>query len=158
VTTPGFVERPTLIFNFDGAGTPTTPAGWGWVLTREDDPEELASGFGPLPKGTSSNVAEYTALTAAARYASVLDGNAMVAGEVRPMFIFRGDSQLIINQTLGTWRVKTPELGPLRLEVRSILDRLESWTMQWVRREHNRRADELAALGKVQALAQWGES
>src|SRR5438128_1923364 len=96
-----------LIVWCDGAarGNPG-PAGIGVQIT---DPSgrvlaEIARGLGR----TTNNVAEYTAAVAGLRKAKEL-GTSRV--------LVRSDSQLLINQLMGTYKVKSPNLRGLHREV-----------------------------------------
>ncbi|MFQ3675410.1 MAG: ribonuclease HI family protein [Endomicrobiia bacterium] len=48
-----------------------------------------------------------------------------------------GDSQLVINQILGKYECKKPQLRILRSTVRSLLDKFKSWKIEWVDRNRN---------------------
>ena len=52
-----------------------------------------------------------------------------------------GDSELIVKQVKGEYKVKNADLRPLRDEVRSELQGFDRWTIRHVRREHNEAAD-----------------
>ena len=54
------------------------------------------------------------------------------------------DSQLIVNQIKGIYKVKHPDLRPLHERAKKQAAGLESFTIQYVPREQNRDADELA--------------
>jgi ribonuclease HI/probable phosphoglycerate mutase len=57
------------------------------------------------------------------------------------------DSQLIVRQIQGQYKVKNETLLPLFQEVRKRLARLEKWTIRHVPRAENSRADQLANRG-----------
>lgn len=146
-----FIEQPHYVFNFDGAGTPTTPGGWGWVL-YDDAANELTSACGSMPEGATSNEAEYTAVTDALRAAAQMYEAARDANEALPRFTIRGDSQLVINQLSGAWGVREPRLQVLHAEAHALLFALRGgWGLEWVRREQNQRADELSKKGRILA-------
>jgi ribonuclease HI len=65
----------------------------------------------------------------------------------------RADSQLMVRQLEGIYKVKSPELKPLFDEARMLIRSLESFTTSHVRREQNKRADELANIAMDQAEA-----
>ena len=50
-------KRPTIKLYTDGSGTPGGPAGWAFVLTSEDEKQELIQSSGAIRAGTS-NIAE----------------------------------------------------------------------------------------------------
>jgi ribonuclease HI len=65
--------------------------------------------------------------------------------------LLRSDSQLLINQIEGRYRVRTPHLQPLHRRVRELARRFERIDYEHVRRERNTEADRLANAG-VDAL------
>ena len=83
----------------------------------------------------TNNVAEYNGLLAALRYA--LD-----RGE--SSLVIRSDSELLVKQMLGVYRVKHPGLQPLHAEAKALAARVGQVKFQHVRRELNRHADRLA--------------
>lgn len=95
---------------------------------------EIAEGIGE----TTNNVAEYTAVIRGLEKAQELG-----ASDV----LLRSDSQLLINQLLGSYRVKTPHLQPLHRRVRGLAAGFESIEFEHVRRERNTEADRLANQG-----------
>jgi acyl dehydratase/ribonuclease HI len=84
---------------------------------------------------TTNNVAEYYALIAALDYAA--------ASGIRRLRVL-SDSQLIVNQIKGLYKVKHPDLRPLHERAKKQAASLESFTIQYVPREQNRDADDLA--------------
>ena len=54
-----------------------------------------------------------------------------------------GDSELIVRQVKGEYRVKDPGLKPLHAEARRALGGLQVWSIRNVRREDNAAADDL---------------
>jgi ribonuclease HI len=54
-----------------------------------------------------------------------------------------GDSQLIVRQVQGSYKVKQEHLRPLREEVMGALDGFRDWSIRHVKRGENERADEL---------------
>lgn len=54
-----------------------------------------------------------------------------------------GDSQLIVRQVKGDYKVKQEHLKQLRDEVLAALKGFDSWSIRHVRRNENERADEL---------------
>ncbi len=115
----------------DGAarGNPG-PAAAGYVL---DDAEGLpvASGGIALGKATN-NVAEYQALLAGLSRALELG---VVAIDVRM------DSELVVRQMSGIYRVKHEGLKPLFAEAQVLSRRFARFTIRHVPREQNVRAD-----------------
>ena len=82
----------------------------------------------------TNNVAEYRAMLLGIELAQELG-----AAEVDLV----GDSELIVQQVRGRYKVKQDHLRPLHTAVTDALRGLESWSIRSVRRERNVRADEL---------------
>jgi ribonuclease HI len=115
----------------DGAarGNPG-PAAYGFVLDDPDGVPRVAAG---ASLGTATNnVAEYRALIAGLECA--LDHGAS-ALEVRM------DSELVVRQMGGIYRVKNEGLKPLFAEAQALARRFERFTIRHVPREQNARAD-----------------
>ena len=146
-----FLDQPEFVLFFDGAGTPTTPGGWGWVL-YDDEGSEMQFGYGPMPDGSTSNEAEYTAVKSALLYAFALVDGAREDDRTLPKFTIKGDSQLVINQLLGLWQVREPRLQVLHAEAHAVLVTLRGgWALEWIPRAQNTRADQLSKEGRKQA-------
>jgi ribonuclease HI len=122
------------IANIDGAsrGNPG-PASYA-VVIRDPDGKvalELAKRLGR----ETNNVAEYYALLAALDYAAA---NGITALRVR------SDSELLVRQMQGRYKVKSPELKPLFERAQKVVRQLGYFAVEHVRREQNRDADALA--------------
>src|SRR5271165_4364655 len=120
--------------NIDGAarGNPG-PASYGVVL-RMPDGKPLES-LGKYIGRHTNNVAEYYALIAALDYAA--------ANGIKRLRV-QSDSQLIVNQMKGLYKVKHPDLRPLHERAKKQAAGLAAFTIQYVPREQNREADDLA--------------
>jgi acyl dehydratase/ribonuclease HI len=120
--------------NIDGAarGNPG-PAAYGVVVRRPDGTAQES--FGKYIGRHTNNVAEYYALIAALDYAA--------ANGIRRLRVL-SDSQLIVNQIKGLYKVKHPDLRPLHERARKQAAGLEAFTIQYIPREQNRDADDLA--------------
>lgn len=132
-----------LIAYIDGGarGNPG-PAGYGVHLEGIDGLviAELHGGLGIA----TNNVAEYNGLLAALRYAAE-HGHRQVR--------IRADSELLVRQMRGEYRVKHAGLKPLFLEACSLIRRIGDVTFEHVRREFNKDADRLSNLGMDEAEA-----
>jgi ribonuclease HI len=126
-----------LIVSCDGAarGNPG-PAGAGAQLTTPDGVvvAEIARGLGEA----TNNVAEYTAAILGLERAAELG-----ADEVT----LRSDSQLLVNQLTGRYRVRTDHLVPLYRRVRELAGGFRRIRFEHVPRERNAAADRLANEG-----------
>jgi len=56
----------------------------------------------------------------------------------------RADSELLVKQMRGEYRVKSPGLQPLHEQARALVRQIGSVTFEHVRREANQHADRLA--------------
>jgi ribonuclease HI len=128
------VTASPLRLHVDGAsrGNPGE-AGFG-VHVASAEGETIAGLYGYLGRATN-NVAEYQALLHGLRFA--LERGAR---EVR---VF-SDSELLVRQLAGRYRVKSPGLLPLFREAQSLLARFGTARVSHVPREENREADALA--------------
>jgi ribonuclease HI len=137
-----------LMINCDGLCEPTNPGGWAcWAwLARSPKGNRLKEAYGCLGNGPemTNNRAEYAAVLNALRYtASRLD---MLAEREMGVTVY-SDSQLIINQIRGIYRVNHPHLADLRADVVSLannfIDRGVRIGFEWIPREQNADADAL---------------
>ena len=62
------------------------------------------------------------------------------------------DSELIVRQIQGVYRVKNPTLKPLMADVQALLDRFDTWQVAHVPRSENAVADRLANEAIDEAL------
>ena len=120
--------------NIDGAarGNPG-PASYGVVIRRPDG--KTVESLGKYIGRHTNNVAEYYALIAALDYAA--------ANGIKRLRV-HSDSQLIVNQIKGLYKVKHPDLRPLHERAKRQAAGLEAFTIQYVPREQNREADAAA--------------
>jgi ribonuclease HI len=118
------------------------PAGYG-VQIVDDAGQVVAEVHQALGRATN-NVAEYQGLLAALSWA--LDHRVT-------RLRVRSDSELLVRQMKGEYRVKNPGLQPLYQEARARAARIGSVTFEHVRRELNREADRLANLAMDEAAA-----
>src|SRR5687767_15208010 len=116
------------------------PAGYG-VHIESGDGTVLAELHGGLGIATN-NVAEYNGLLAALQWA-VDHGHQQVQ--------VRADSELLVKQMRGDYKVKHPGLQPLAARARLLIGQLDDVTFLHVRREQNTEADRLSNLGMDEA-------
>jgi ribonuclease HI len=127
--------RAIRIFCDGGSRGNPGPAGIGAVVldASTDPPRQLASVSETIGIATN-NVAEYTALIRALEVAADLGATRV---EVR------ADSQLLIRQLEGRYRVKNAGLAPLHRRAQELLAPYREVDLQHVRREQNTDADAL---------------
>lgn len=118
----------------DGAarGNPG-PAGIGVVIRDATGAvvDEIAEYLGE----TTNNQAEYRALVRGLERAVALGADGV---EVR------ADSELMVRQMLGQYKVKHPELKPLYEQAKGLVAKVAQFGIRHVPREQNREADALA--------------
>jgi ribonuclease HI len=121
----------------DGAskGNPG-PAGVGAVILDAEGNKvaEIAKYIGV----TTNNVAEYRALIEALK--------ACLKRKWAPVEIF-SDSELLIRQLAGKYKVKNPGILPLHQSARKLIEQLGCERLQHIPREENEEADRLSNLG-----------
>jgi ribonuclease HI len=119
------------------------PAGYGARIESPDGTliAELHGGLGIA----TNNVAEYNGLLAALQWAVDRDER-----EVQ----IRADSELLVKQMRGEYKVKHPGLQPLYVRARLLVMQLDRVGFEHVRREFNKEADRLSNLGMDEAEAQ----
>jgi ribonuclease HI len=137
-------QRSTgVVMYIDGAsrGNPG-PAAYA-VVVKAADGASLAAISKFLGQATN-NVAEYEGLLAALGYA-------LRHHHLRLKVV--SDSELLVRQIQGSYKVRSADLRPLHQQARQMIERLESFAIEHVGREHNREADRLVnqALNAAEA-------
>jgi ribonuclease HI len=125
---------------FDGLCYPKNPGGvaaYGYIVYRDDMP--IWRGFGTVGegRGMTNNVAEYEGLMAAAQW--------IVDEGIEEKILIKGDSQLVIKQMKGEYRVNSATSKKYVPEIKRLLDGKEV-SLTWVPREENEEADGLSRL------------
>ena len=122
-----------LTVNVDGGarGNPG-PAAIG-VVVRDSDGEVLAE-MGETIGEATNNVAEYRAL---------LRGIELAGEHGATELELIGDSELVVRQVEGKYKVKNAGIKPLHAEVKRALAPFDSWSIHHVRRAENADADRL---------------
>jgi ribonuclease HI len=128
----------TAFFDGGARGNPG-PAGFGVYIV--DDHGTVLAEIGEGIGVATNNVAEYRGLLAALQWA--------VDHGVKALAV-KGDSQLLIQQMLGNYRVKNEGLLPLYRRARHLVVQIGDVTFEHVRREQNRDADRLSNVGMDQ--------
>jgi ribonuclease HI len=122
------------LIQFDGGGQTPGPVKATCIVDLSDgsvikDRKDFAEG--------THNFAEYQALMLGLRVA-------LKHGERN--VLVQGDSSVVVNQVNGEWKIREPKLQPLRAEVCDLLAQFDDWSLEWIPRKLNRRAD---ALGRT---------
>lgn len=110
------------------------PAGYGAVVRDAGTGEVLAERYASLGV-TTNNVAEYSGLIAGLAAAAELNAERVAV---------KMDSKLVIEQMSGRWQIKNAGLRPLAAEAAALVGRFAGVTYEWIPRDRNKAADELA--------------
>lgn len=108
-------------------------AGYGVLFQGPGGTKEICGFLGR----TTNNVAEYAAAIAALSYARHLG--------IERLEVF-SDSQLLVRQVSGEYKVKSAHLVPLFLQILALRRDLADFRISHIPREENRDADRLANL------------
>ncbi len=127
-------ERITLHFDGGSRGNPG-PAGIGVVLRAQDGTALVT--LGRFIGRVTNNVAEYRALIAAMQEAQKLGAKKV---------LICGDSELIVKQMRGEYKVKNPDLRVLYEEAQALLHQFDEVKIEHNLRHKNVLADKLANL------------
>lgn len=129
-----------LVIHVDGGarGNPG-PAGAGVSMADADGATVFEAGY--FLGHQTNNTAEYEALIRALQQAQRLSATGVMV---------HSDSELLVKQMTGAYQVKNPRLLGLYERVQMLLLKIPRWSFRHVRREYNRRADELANLAMDQ--------
>ena len=122
------------LINTDGVAVPNPGQAAIGAVIKDERGEPVASISQPIGY-TTNNQAEYRAIIAALEKAISLG-----AEQVE----LRTDSELVVNQINGKYRVKNANLKPLYQKVIELQDRLESFKITHIPRRLNKEADRLA--------------
>ena len=125
-----------LVINTDGAsqGNPG-PAAIG--ATIKDEQGRLLASISQRIGQTTNNQAEYRAIIAALEKATRLGAKQVD---------IHSDSELVVRQINGGYRVKKATLKPLHQKVKQLLSQFESFTITHIPRQQNKEADSLANM------------
>lgn len=117
------------------------PAGYGVHIEDRAGRKlaELSHFLGPR----TNNFAEYSGLIAALEYAAQHPPKAVKV---------LSDSELLVKQMRGEYKVKSPELRPLYEKAKALSHRLDWFAIEHVARRENREADRLANRAMDQGM------
>jgi ribonuclease HI len=140
------MKKPVKTYRcyFDGSCAPINPdgaMGTGVHIISEGH-EYKDSRYFPAKIGNTNNIAEYLAFMRVLR---------LMRDKIRCNIEIRGDSSLVINQMCGTWGIKEGAYVPYAKQAKELLSELRkknNVTFTFIRREHNKMADELSKANK----------
>lgn len=127
-----FGDKKLVIYTDGGARGNPGPAALGVVIGDKEYSEYLGE--------MTNNKAEYLALVFALKKAkALLGGKKASEAELE----FRMDSELIVRQLNGIYKIKEPDLQPLFIEVWNLRLDFKKVIFHHIPREQNKRADRL---------------
>jgi ribonuclease HI len=135
-SSPAGPPSGVYVANIDGASR-GNPGPASYAVVMRDPNGKIILELGKKLGRDTNNVAEYYALLAALDYAA--------AHNIRALRI-RSDSELLVRQMQGRYKVKSPDLQPLYERASKLARQFEYFVVEHVRRESNREADALANL------------
>jgi ribonuclease HI len=126
---------------FDGLCQPINPGGIAcYAFIVKSDGRIVHSDYGvaakPFSEESTNNVAEYTALAKALQW--LLENN-FNSKKVE----IKSDSQLVVNQLTGDYKVKASRILPLFKQVLFLKTKFQDIQIKWIPRDQNREADRL---------------
>jgi len=124
-------DKITVYIDGGSRGNPG-PAAAAFILSDQDATKLSAKAF--FLGRTTNNVAEYTAIVKALEAAKHIDA--------KHITVF-SDSELLVKQVNGQYRVKSEQIRPLFRQAVKLLDHFESCDVQFIPREKNKQADKL---------------
>ena len=129
---PGEIRILKVIAWIDGAarGNPG-PAGYGVYMKKDGEVIEVSGYLGH----TTNNVAEY---------AGLIDALTVAVAEGAKEVEIISDSELLVKQMLGQYRVKHPNLVPMHAEAKALVRRFARFSIRHTLRAGNKDADRLA--------------
>ncbi len=125
------IERITVYIDGGSRGNPG-PAAAAFILTDHAGTKLKAEAF--FLGQTTNNVAEYTGIVKALEAAKQIG--------TKQLTIF-SDSELLVRQVNGRYKVKSEQIRPLFRQVCHLLGEFENWKVQHITREQNKEADKL---------------
>jgi ribonuclease HI len=133
-------ELPHLL-QFDGASDPNPgPSAGGAVLFHPETTDPVFERYEFIPHATN-NEAEYNGL--------IIGLQESADAGIKNLLI-EGDSNLIINQFAGIWKIKAQNLAILHTKARALLPHFDFVAIKHIPREQNAHADRLTNEGVKQ--------
>ena len=135
-------EADLIVVNVDGASR-GNPGESGIGVAIFDKDSNLINEACDYLGVATNNIAEYNALILGVKLSTKYNAKRI---------LFKSDSELMVKQIKGEYRVKNPQLKLLFTEVQSLLKKLPNWKIMHVPREENKEADLLANKGVEKSI------
>ena len=139
-----FPSQAPAITAFCDGGARGNPGPSGYGVYIEDEKGGKLAELSQFLGIRTNNYAEYSGLLAALEFALRYD---------HPRLRVISDSELMVKQIKGQYKVKSPDLRPLYEEAKRRIAGLDSFHIQHVLRNKNKAADRLANLAMDEGMA-----
>ena len=134
------MKNRLIIYTDGGARGNPGPAAIGVVIDDSSTNSGQAKSYSEAIGNTTNNVAEYQAVIFALKKAKALLG-ADIAKKTE--LEIRSDSELLVSQVKGEYKIKNKELQPLFVEVWNKMQNFKKVNFVLIPREKNKEADAL---------------
>ena len=126
------VQSKAVRITFDGGSLGNPGKGYGSYLIEGLSPEPVVVRleFSPNGEVVTNNQAEYRTLIAA--LTSLAEHPSLDPKEIDLEIC--GDSKLVLEQVAGRWKVKHPDLKPLREAAAALVKQFHACSLKWHRR------------------------
>ncbi len=135
-------ELDLIVVNVDGASR-GNPGESGIGVAIFDKNSNLINEACDYLGVATNNIAEYKALILGVKLSTKYNAKRV---------LFKSDSELMVKQIKGEYRVKNAQLKILFTEAQSLLKKLPNWKIMHVPREENKDADLLANKGVEKSI------
>jgi ribonuclease HI len=161
ISNAGNSSNKQLEVFFDGLCQPYNPGGiacYAFIIKKQQGrPHTIHSEYGlaaePFSDHATNNVAEYTGIIKALEWLLQqqrrTESDNHIANE---RVIIKGDSQLVIYQIKGKYKVKAIKIIPLYQKVMSLISKFNDIHIEWIPREKNSEADKLSNYAYTKVL------
>ena len=126
-------DRDVILYTDGGSRGNPGPAGFGAVLL--DRSGNVIAELSEFIGRATSNEAEYNGL---------IKGLQAAREHGAARILIRADSELMVRQINGAYKVKSSRLRPLFQRAKGLIEAFASWRIEHIPRERNARADDLA--------------
>lgn len=126
----------SIIIHTDGASR-GNPGGASIGILVSSEEQEVIYEYGAALGEATNNYAEYMAVYKALDLA--------LKNKVKKLVLY-SDSQLVVEQMMGRYKVKSLHLRPLYEKCKNLSVQIPSILFKYIRREENKRADEIANI------------
>ena len=130
-------ETESYLLQFDGASEPNPGESCGGAVLFDPHGKVIFE-RGEYIDHATNNQAEYTGL---------LVGLVSCLEQGVKNLLIEGDSNLVVNQVAGKWKIKDPELQIFHAEIIKLMDHFDFVAIRHVYREYNAHADRLTNEG-----------